>query len=217
MAANAAYGASTEVRERDADAVRTTDMLAALLFALATARFEPVTPITTAQTEQVFVHDASAPAVPFKDGAGHDAGLRPPAQTDSTAAPLFTAHGDAITTTLAGWRAANGSVTLTPTGDGSTKVSATFAGLVPKGRYSLFLRQLAGRSGFVFTPVDLTGAADGFLADEQGNGTMQALAPFAIPSGAQLVLIFHSDGVDHQSSAGNPGVNAHAQLITRVP
>ena len=36
------------------------------------------------------------------------------------------------------------------------------------------------------------------------------------PAGAQLVLIYHSDGTDHQSSPGNLGVNAHEQLIMRV-
>jgi hypothetical protein len=193
------------------------DMLAALLLALVTARFEPVTPLTTAQTEQVFVHDASAPAQPFGDGAGHAAGLRPPRETDSDAAPLFTATGTALNTTIAGWRAAGGNVELDPTPDGGTRIRATFAKLIPRGRYSVFMRQLAGRSGAVLTPVDITGAADSFLTDVDGNGQITVTSPSSIPAGAQLVLIYHSDGVDHVSSVGNPGVNAHAQLITRVP
>ena len=193
------------------------DMLAALLLALVTARFEPVTPITTAQTEQVFVHDSSAAGQPYTDGGGHAAGFRPPRSTDSAAAPLFTATGGALNTTLAGWRAAAGNAELDPTADGGTRVRATFAKLIPRGRYSLFVRQLAGRTGPVLTPVDITGAANTFLADPDGNGQITITSPTTIPDGAQLVVIYHSDGVDHQSSVGNPGVNAHAQLITRVP
>lgn len=182
-----------------------------------TARFQPVTPITTAQTEQVFVHDASATPQPESSGAGHNAGFRPPKETDSDAAPLFTAHGSSLNTTLAGWRAARGTLDVTPTADGGSRVQATFEGLIPRGRYSLFVRQLAGRSGPVLTPVDITGAANSFFADAQGNGALTVASPNAIPPGAQLILIYHSDGVDHSSSIGYPGVNAHAQLITRVP
>ena len=193
-------------------------MLAALLLALITARFEPVTPQTTAHTEQVYVHDASASAAPTTDGTdGHSAGLRPPRDTDVDAATLYTANNTPLNTTLGAWRAASGNVELTPTSDGGTRVRATFARLIPNGRYSLFVRQLAGRTGPVLTPIDLTGAADGFFADADGNGQLGVTAPNAIPSGAQLVLVFHSDKTDHGSSVGNPGVNAHAQLITRVP
>lgn len=188
-----------------------------MLLALATARFEPVTPLTTAQTEQVFVRDASAPAQPFGPGTGHDSGLRPPKETDSTLAPLFTAHGVALNVSIADWRGATGQVELTPAPDGGTRVRATFARLVPRGRYSLFLRQLAGRSGAVLLPVDFTGAADSFFADAEGNGMLTTSCPNPIPAGAQMVLVFHSDGVDHASSIGDPGVNAHLQLITRVP
>ena len=38
-----------------------------------------------------------------------------------------------------------------------------------------------------------------------------------MPAGAQLVLVYHSDGAEHQSSLGKLGVTAHPQLITRVP
>lgn len=193
-------------------------MLAALLIALVTARFEPVTPQTTAHTEQVFVHDASAPAAPAADDSGgHAAGLRPPRETDVDAVTLYTAANAPINTTLGAWRAASGMVDLTPTPDGGTRVQAKFARLIPNGRYSVFVRQLAGRTGPVFTPIDLTGAADGFFADGDGNGQLTVNAPNAIPSGAQIVLVYHSDKTDHGSSIGNPGVNAHAQLITRVP
>ncbi len=79
------------------------------------------------------------------------------------------------------------------------------------------MRQLAGRTGTVFTPLDVTGAANSFSADGRGAGALALVTPLQLPPGAQLALVFHSDGVDHRSSLGDPGITAHVQLITRVP
>jgi hypothetical protein len=193
-------------------------LAAAVLIALAGATFQPVTAQTTAQPAHVFVRDSAAPAQ-TDDGAGgtHDKGLRPPADTDSPTAQLSNAHGEALKVSIADWRSATGTAEFSPGPNGATRVKATFKGLISLGRYSLFVRQLAGRTGVVLTPVDITGAADTFFADKDGIGGIVVDSPNPIPSGAQLVLIYHSDGSDHQSSPGNLGVNAHEQLITRVP
>jgi hypothetical protein len=190
-------------------------MLAALLLAYATATFQPVDVATTSQPPQVYVHDNSAQAQPG-DG-GHGWGLRTPTVNDADTAPLFNAHGDALKALLGGWRTADGTATFDPAPQGTILVRTTFRGLVPNGRYSLFVRQLAPRAGAVFTPLDMVGARNSFSADAQGNAQTAVVTPLQLPSGAQLVAIYHSDGVDHQSSLGNPGVNAHAQLILRVP
>jgi hypothetical protein len=193
-------------------------LAAAVMIALASATFQPVTAATTAQPSLVFVRDSAAPAQLAEAGGGaHDAGLRPPTENDGPSAQLYGAHGDMLHVSIADWRAATGKADLTPLADGSVRVHAAFTKLIASGRYSLFIRQLAGRSGIVLTPVDITGAADTFFADKDGNGDIVVQSPNPIPSGAQLVLIFHSDGNDHQSSPGNLGVNAHEQLITRVP
>jgi len=193
-------------------------MLAAVVIALASATFQPVTATTTAQPSQVFVRDSAAPAqLAEAAGGAHDAGLRPPTENDGPSAQLYGAHGDMLHVSIADWRAASGKADFTPNPDGSLRVHAAFAKLIPSGRYSLFIRQLAGRSGIVLTPVDITGAADSFFADKDGNGDLVVQSPNPIPAGAQLVLIFHSDGNDYKSSPGNLGVNAHEQLITRVP
>jgi hypothetical protein len=193
-------------------------LAAAVIIALASATFQPVTAATTAQPSQVFVRDSAAPAQLAEAGGGaHDAGLRPPTENDGPSAQLYGAHGDMLHVSIADWRAANGKADFTPLADGSVRVHAAFAKLIPSGRYSLFIRQLAGRSGIVLTPVDITGAGDSFFADKDGNGDIVVQSPNPIPTGAQLVLIFHSDGNAHQSSPGNLGVNAHEQLITRVP
>jgi len=188
-------------------------MLAAALLALVTATFVPVTPATTSQPSQVFVHDASAQADP-NDG-GHDWGLRAPTDNDSDAAPLYNAHGEALKSVLGTWRTADGNATVDTVPQG-TRVRVAFHGLVPNSRYSLFLRQLAARTGPVFTPLDLTGEANSFSSDAQGRGDALVISPLQILPGTQLVLVYHSDGVDHQSSLGNPGVNAHAQLIALI-
>jgi hypothetical protein len=188
------------------------------MIALVSAQFQPVTAATTAQPAQVFVRDSAAPAqLAEAAGGAHDAGLRPPAETDGPSAQLYNAHGEMLKVSIADWRAASGKADLTPTPDGGIRVHGAFTKLIPGGRYSLFIRQLAGRSGIVLTPVDIIGAADTFFADRDGNGDLVVQSPNVIPSGAQLVLIYHSDGTDHQSSPGNLGVNAHEQLITRVP
>ncbi len=189
-------------------------MLAALLLGLITASFEPVTPETTAQPSEVFVRDPAAQAQ--RGPGGHAWGLRAPLRTDSDALPLYDANGDPIHTVLAIWRTAQGQAALEETPRG-TRIRARFDGLVPHGRYSLFVRQLAGRTGTVFTPLDVTGAANSFSADGRGHGELAVVTPVQLPSGAQLALVYHSDGVDHRSSLGDPGVTAHVQLITRVP
>ncbi|GAC1660041.1 MAG: hypothetical protein NVS4B13_07090 [Candidatus Elarobacter sp.] len=193
-------------------------LAAAVLLALAGATFQPVTAQTTAQPAQVFVRDSAAPAqLDANAGAAHDAGLRPPAETDSPSAQLVNAHGVALKVSIADWRSAMGTAEFAPGASGGVRVRAAFKGLISMGRYGLFIRQLAGRNGVVLTPVDITGVADTFFADKDGLGAIAIDSPNPIPSGAQLVLIYHSDNSDHQSSPGNLAVNAHEQLITRVP
>jgi hypothetical protein len=190
-------------------------MLAAVLLAFATAMFQPVDAATTSQPVQVFVHDNSAQAQPG-DG-GHNWGLRPPTSNDPETAPLYNARGESLKSLLGIWRTADGSASFETAPQGATRVRMSFRGLVPNGRYSLFVRQRAVRMDPVFTPLDLVGTQNSFTADQQGNAEAAVVTPLQLPTGAQLVAFYHSDGIDHQSSLGNPGVNAHAQLILRVP
>ena len=186
-----------------------------MLLAYAAATFQPVDASTTSQPAQVFVHDASA-QLQVGDG-GHDFGLRPPTDDDPDVAPLFNAHGDALKALLGTWRTAGGTASFEPAAQGATRVHLFFRGLVPNGRYSLFVRQLAARTAPVFTPLDVVGTQNSFTADAQGIAETIVISPVQVPAGAQLVAFYHSDGVDHQSSLGNPGVNVHAQLILRMP
>ena len=151
-------------------------LAAAVLVALAGATFQPVTAATTAQPPQVYVRDASAQA---QTGANpHDWGLRPPGDNDSDAAPLLNAKGDSIKAGLGVWRTATGTATIEPGAQGGSRVKASFRGLLPNARYSLFVRQLAGRTGAVFTPLDLVGATNNFSADGAGLGDQAYFAIF---------------------------------------
>ena len=192
-------------------------MLAAVTIALSlvAVAFQPVTAANTAQPPQVFVRDASAQAQTGDNP--HDFGLRPPGDNDSDASPLLNAKGESIRAGLGVWRTASGTASFDPPAQGNTMVRTQFRGLVPNGRYSLFVRQLAGRTGTAFTPLDLVGATNSFSADGSGKGELAVSSPLQLPSGSQLVLVYHSDGADHQSSIGVLGTNAHPQLITRVP
>lgn len=155
-------------------------MLAAAILALGALAFQPVTAETTAQPVHVFVRDASAPQqLDPAAGAVHDAGIRPFGDNDPPSAQLTNAHGDLLRTSLAEWRAATGTAELAPASGGGTSVRAQFRGLIPMGRYSLFVRQLAGRAGVVLTPADITGASDTFFADRDGNGRI--VVDFAQP------------------------------------
>src|ERR1700733_4421074 len=192
-------------------------MLAAatVMLSLAAVAFQPVTAANPAQPPQVFVRDASAQ--PQAGDNPHDFGLRPPGDNDSDAPPLYNAHGDSIRAGLGVWRTAAGTATFEPAAQGTTMVRTQFRGLIPGARYSLFVRQLAGRTGAVFTPLDLVGATNSFTAGPDGKADAAVGSPLQMPSGSQLVLVYHSDGADHQSSIGVLGTNAHPQLITRVP
>lgn len=189
-------------------------MLSTVLLAFAAMTFQPVAPATSSQPSQVYVHDASVPAQPGDDG--HAYGLRAPTDNDPDTAPLYNSRGDSLKALLGSWRTADGTATFDPAPN-AIRVRASFRGLVPNGRYSLFVRQLAVRTGPAFTPLDLVGNQNSFTADAQGNAQPIVMTPLQLPSGSQLVAFYHSDGVDHQSSLGNPGVNVHAQLILRVP
>jgi len=190
-------------------------MLAAVFLALATLPFQPVAADTTTQPPYVYVRDGSAVAETTDAGPLHDIGLRPPRASDPPGTPLFAGNGATLPFAYGVWNTAIGDATI-DTVPAGTRVHAHFRGLLPGGMYSLFLRQTAVRNA-VFIPLDGTGDHDSFHADGVGTGDALITYPAQIASGAQIVLLYHSDGVDHASSIGDPYRNVHAQLIVRVP
>ena len=193
-------------------------MLAAVLLALGALAFQPVTAATTAQPAHVFVRDASAPQqldprrAPSTTPASGRSG-----DNDPPSAQLTNAHGDLLRPRSPSGAPPTGTAELDPRPGGGTSVRAQFRGLIPMGRYSLFVRQLAGRAGVVLDAARHHGRGRHVLRRPRRERPRSwSTSPNPIPSGAQLVLIYHSDGTDHQSSPGNLGVTAHEQLITRA-
>jgi hypothetical protein len=87
---------------------------------------------------------------------------------------------------------------------------------VPRGRYSLFENHFSS-SGVTFTPLDATGKTNSFTASADGTAKLTVISPGLITHAEGVLLVYHSDGVDHGMERGQIGVNAHHQLIMRIP
>ena len=189
-------------------------LAAAIIVALAGATFQPVTAATTAQPPQVFVRDASAPAQTGDNGRAHDSGLRPPGDNDPTRPRCYNAHGDiASRSRLGEWRDGDRHGDLRAGAAGGVRVHTTLPRADPE-RAATASSSGSSRAaaGPCFTPLDIIGATNSFFADGDGNGELIVVRrPTPIPPDAQLVLVYHSDGTDHQSSIGD----ARASTRTR--
>ncbi|MEO8599693.1 MAG: hypothetical protein ABI656_07675 [bacterium] len=165
---------------------------------------------------QVFVRDPEARAGIGPQNIEHGAGLRPAFANESVSTPIYTARGEPLAPlTLGTWLAARGSVSIRPR-EGGASLSAVFSGLRPTGIYSLFQNHF-DQKPVGFTPLDGTGTTNTFTADADGNARVFLVMP-AMPTGANAVLlVYHSDREAHGMSRGMIGVNAHHQLIAKVP
>ena len=165
---------------------------------------------------QVFVRDAATKPGVGPQNIEHTAGLRPAFVDESGSTPIFTARGEPLAPlTLKTWLGARGSVSITPR-DGGASVSAMFSGLHPGGVYSLFENHF-DQKPVGFTPLDGTGTTNTFTAGADGSARV-TLVMLTMPTGANAVLlVYHSDREAHGASRGTIGVNAHHQLIAKVP
>jgi hypothetical protein len=164
---------------------------------------------------QVFVSDSSAAAATGPQGIAHVAGYRPAFGVENPATPLANAQGKSLPFNLGTWFGARGTVALMASSGGTTAALA-FAGLVPGGRYSLFENHFAP-SGVTFTPLDGTGKTNSFTAGSDGSAHINVTIPGRVTHAEAILLVYHSDGVDHGTERGQIGVNAHHQLIMRTP
>ena len=164
---------------------------------------------------QMFVTDPAAVAATGPQGIPHAAGVRPAFGVDDPGKPALEAHGRSLNFSLGQWFGARGSVTLAPTG-GTTNASFRFDGLVRGGRYSLFENHFSD-VGVTFTPLDGSGTTNSFTAGPDGAAAIQVTIPGAVTHAEGLLLVYHSDGHDHGMQRGVIGVDAHHQLIVRVP
>ena len=164
---------------------------------------------------QAFVRDPAAAAATAYQGIAHVAGFRPAYGVDSPETDIFNAQGQPLRMTLGAWFGARANVTVSPAA-GGTDAAFSFAGLVPRGHYSVFENHFA-ESGVTFTPADGDAKTNSFDAAADGTATLRIRVPGALTHAEALLLVYHSDGVDHGMQRGAIGVNVHHQLIVRVP
>ncbi|MEP7209083.1 MAG: hypothetical protein ABI920_19275 [Casimicrobiaceae bacterium] len=162
---------------------------------------------------QVFVKDVNAPAATGPQNIRHDAGLRPAFIADAPGTALFNAKGKALGFDLGKWLAPTGTATIGP--DGMT-VTVKLANLRPQGTYTLFENHF-DQKPVGFTPLDGTGKGNSFVAPADGTKTFTLKAPAKLTHDNAVLLVYHSDGATHGMSRGEIGVDAHHQMIARLP
>ncbi len=183
--------------------------------------FEPHGVFFSAETHQPAGIDPQVfVKVPGMAGVGpqqiaHVMGVMPAHLADPASAPLYSAQGKSLHTTLGQWLGAHGTATVAAAGGGE-RVTASFTGLVPRGSYSLFIVDFRP-GGNTFAPLDGMGKSNNFVASAAGTGSLTATTPTMFSHNIALLLVYHSDGHPHGASRGMPGVTAHHQLIARVP
>jgi hypothetical protein len=163
---------------------------------------------------QVFVADPASLAGSGPEGIVHVAGVRNAYASDANARPIENAQGLDLRLQLGTWIGARGSALLAPVGNG-VSVVASFNGLVPQGRYSLFVAHFGPT--VTATPLDATGTTNSFTAGADGSATVRVQSPAPITRADAIAVVYHSDGADHGLVRGTMGVNAHTQLILRTP
>ncbi len=165
---------------------------------------EPVDLTTNQTPAQVFVHEAG------------DA-LRGARPDDDANLPLFDASGSGLDFTLEKWRAANGTIDVSPDTEGNgDRVSLNLRRMIAFGHYSVFVR-VDGSSGPRFLPLDGSGITNNFDAQQDGTASVDISTPRHLTSGSWIVTIYHSDAQDHGSSPGDFTHTAHQQLIVKIP
>jgi hypothetical protein len=107
-------------------------------------------------------------------------------------------------------------VAISPAANGKVEISAQFGHLLPGGHYSLFENHF-DQQPVGFTPLDGAGKANDFVASADGSAKISVLAPQVLTHANAVLLVYHSDKTSHGDQRGDIGVNAHHQLIARIP
>jgi len=188
----------------------------ALKFVVHASFFSEETHQPNALDPQAFVKDPSVPSAVGPQKIEHAAGYRPALLSDVARTPVFTAAGESLGFTLGQWLGAKGSVTITQRASGGARIVAHFTSLRPNGVYSLFENHF-DQQPVGFTPLDGTGKRNSFRAKSDGTATIAVTAPEMPTHANAVLLVYHSDHTSHGTSRGEIGINAHHQLIARLP
>ncbi|MFL5344894.1 MAG: hypothetical protein ACJ8AT_08870 [Hyalangium sp.] len=150
-------------------------------------------------------------------------GTRLPVRAHLSAGQLEPSRaGSAKPITLKQWLRARGTARLHCAGRDETTIEMEFAGLVPRGLYSVW-QVLVGSQGPV--PLPLGGVPNVVVTDECGRGTFSAqlnfcplsLLPGEVPL-AIIEVVYHSDGAlygavpELQKAGFPPGLVTHVHL-----
>ena len=84
------------------------------------------------------------------------------------------------------------------------------------GHYSLFENHF-DQKPIGFTPTDGTGKTNNFIAKADGTATIAMTIPHMPTHDNAVLLVYHSDAKDHGAERGAIGVDAHHQIIVRIP
>ncbi len=172
--------------------------------------------INPAVDPHAFVADSGQPAAIGPQNIEHVAGFRPALLTDPEGSPIYNAQGVLLEGfTLGSWLAAGGTVRITP-GDGKATIVVSLRGLRPGGVYSLFENHFDEKP-VGFTPLDGSGTSNSFTASSEGTATVTVTAPHVPTHDNAVLVVYHSDRQTHGTERGSIGVNAHNQVITKIP
>ncbi|WP_256927981.1 hypothetical protein [Caballeronia sordidicola] len=189
---------------------------ATLTFETHAAFFSTETDQAAPLDPQVFVQAVGTPTGRGPQGIDHVGDIRNARVGDSGALPIYNAHGKPLVMNLGEWLGARGTVTLEPRNDGSERIDVSLAGLQPGAEYSLFENHFDTHP-IGFTPLDGTGQSNSFAADSYGVARVTVTAPKALTHDNAVLVVFHSDNQSHGEMRGDVGINAHHQLIARIP
>lgn len=166
---------------------------------------------------QVFVKDATATAGVGPQNISHVAGYRTALLSDPGSSTIYNAQGVPLEGfTLESWLSAKGEVEIKPDDSGKAKIEVELSGLRPNGVYTLFENHF-DQQPVGFTPLDGTGTTNSFVAGPNGNAKFELTSPHVPTHDNAVLLVYQSDGKSHGIERGQIGVNAHHQLIARIP
>lgn len=187
-----------------------------LTFITHAAFFSEETHRSPAVDPEVFVKNDAASEGTGPENIMHVAGLRPAQVDDIPELVVYNAAGDSLGLTLDKWLGASGTLEVGPGTTGGTRFTMTFKHLVAFGVYSLF-RETFSRDGQTFVPIDGDGTENSFTASVEGGAIIVMTSPVLLSHTDAIVLVLHSDSQEHGISRGLIGINAHEQLIARMP
>jgi hypothetical protein len=180
------------------------------------AFFSQETKRSPAIDPQVFVKDESSAEGTGPQSIAHAAGVRTVRLDDTPELVLYNANGDPLGFTLEKWLGATGTVDLDPQADGGTRLAMSFKKLIAFGVYSVF-RATFSPDGTTFVAIDGDGTTNTFTSAVDGSGTLIVSMSSRLTHANAIVLLLHSDSQEHGVTRGLIGVNAHQQLVARLP